>query len=478
MASRPRLIGSVLLSGISEASNLCTFLLGILAARYLGYADFGRFSFALAFTAIFQLLPDFGVSYASTIEIARDRSKAGFFVGNIVGLQIVTSLATAALIVACTVMAVPPAVQWVVIIAAATMILRTFKLTFRWLLKSFERFDIEAATLVATRTASLVFGWVLLARGGGLVSFVLMLLVVQAVDTVATSLFVHRVVAPVFPRFALATGWALLRKGFPFALMYSLVYMFFQINTVVLAYVRTDAEVGWFNAPYRILEGLVIIPSAISYGLLPTFSILHMTDREALSDLYRKALKYLFIISLPLAVFVTFESADLVALVFGPGYMRSVPVFKVLIWAAVFMFLSHLASTLLTCIDRQWTVIRIAAGVLILNILLNVALVPAFGMMGAAWVSLATELFFTLVLVVVLRLYGFRLRKLAWMLRPAAACAVFAVATAATVALPVIWQGLICGIVYAAALWFLRAFDESEIAAARSFLTRKIGRAS
>jgi O-antigen/teichoic acid export membrane protein len=61
---------------VGEASNLILFLLGFLAARWLAPTAFGEYSTAFAFVGLFRLLPDFGMSYASTLAISRDRSIA------------------------------------------------------------------------------------------------------------------------------------------------------------------------------------------------------------------------------------------------------------------------------------------------------------------------------------------------------------------------------------------------------------------
>ena len=188
--------------------------------------------------------------------------------------------------------------------------------------------------------------------------------------------------------------------------------------------------------------------------------------------LYRRALKYLLIMSLPLAIFISFESSKVIWLVFGKEYIRAIPIFKVLIWGSIFMFLSHLALTLMTCIDRQWTVIRIAATVLAINILLNITMVARYGMMGASWVSLLSEFCFTIFLVAALRRIGFRLERLRWLIRPLVACLIFAGVTYLTHSLPLIPQALLCGPALILSLFATRSFDDSEIAALTQVLAK------
>src|SRR5262249_2728385 len=71
-----RLARNTVFAAVGEGSNLLLFLLGFLAARYLAPSAFGIYSVAFAFVGLFRILPDFGMAYASTLAISRDRSKA------------------------------------------------------------------------------------------------------------------------------------------------------------------------------------------------------------------------------------------------------------------------------------------------------------------------------------------------------------------------------------------------------------------
>lgn len=473
-AARTRIVGNVLFSGVTEASNLLLFALGILAARYLGDSEFGRYSFAAAFVAIFQLLPDFGVSYACSIDIARDRSRTTHVVGDMLGTQLIMSVLTF-LVIAALALTVPPQDQWIVHLSALTMILRTVKLTLRWLLKSHERFELEAISVVTMRLLLVGAGWYLLAAGYGLAGFVWVNLIVQAIETAITAVLVQKAIVPLMPRFPAAQAWSLLKRGFPFALMYSLVYLFFQINTVILAYARDDAEVGWFSAPYKIVEGLVFIPSTISYGLLPTFSALRLTDIPRLAGLYRRASKYLVMVALPMGVFVQLESDRLIRLVFGDGYARSARVFEVLVWSCLFMFLSHLGSTLMGCIDRQWAIIRIAGVVVVLNIVVNLYASPAYGATGAAAASLVTEAAFATAIAAYLWRIGLPLTPLRWLLGPLLSLVPFLGVTILTRQTHVLVQGTAACAVYGLSLLLTRSFDREELDAARGWIARLRG---
>ncbi|PYQ43422.1 MAG: hypothetical protein DMF77_09950, partial [Acidobacteria bacterium] len=124
-----------LFSAVGEGSNVLLFLLGFLAARLLGPTPFGQYSTAFAFVGLFRILPDFGMSYASTLAISRDRSQAQRLVGGLLGFQAVLSLLTIALCLGIGATRYAGVTWFAVVVLAFDLVLKSVKSTVRWLLK-------------------------------------------------------------------------------------------------------------------------------------------------------------------------------------------------------------------------------------------------------------------------------------------------------------------------------------------------------
>ncbi|HEY3122262.1 MAG TPA: oligosaccharide flippase family protein, partial [Vicinamibacteria bacterium] len=151
MSASPRgrkLARNTLYSAVGEGSNLLLFLLGFLAARYLAPEAFGVYSTAFAFVGLFRILPDFGMSYAATLSISRERSTARETVANLLGFQAALSLVTLALCLGLG-RTRYSGVTWVAVaVLSFDLVLKAWKSTLRWVLKSLERFGTEAASLL------------------------------------------------------------------------------------------------------------------------------------------------------------------------------------------------------------------------------------------------------------------------------------------------------------------------------------------
>ncbi|MFC1668539.1 flippase [Chlamydiota bacterium] len=402
---------NLIFSALCEGSSILLFFIMIFAARFLGDADFGRYSFALAFVALFQVLADWGLSYASTIEIARDPAKGKEYLGNILGFQLISCILISILIILISqFMNIPSLTRTIIYLQVCIMILRSYKITFRMLFKAYERFDLEALTLFFERGSILIISFFVLYTGHGLIPFVLVFLGVRIIDLILTITLSQKKVISAIPQFNFGLWKDLFKKGFPFVLSYTLIFIFFQIDTVMLGLMRTVQEVGWYNAPFRIIEGLLVIPAIISYALLPTLSQAHTFSKDAVISLYKRGSKYLLLLALPLIVTCIIGAGKIIPLIFGSEYMPSIRIFQLLMPALLFLFLSNLGFTVISCINRQKIVITRALVCVGINITLNALLIPRYGAQGAALATCITEAIFFMFFALYLAKHGYGFR--------------------------------------------------------------------
>jgi len=457
-------------SAVGEGSNLLLFLLGFLAARWLAPAAFGAYSAAFAFVGLFRILPDFGMSYASTLATSRDRSRAAGLFGNLLGFQLVLSVLTLALCLGVGRLRYDGVLWTAVLVLSFDLILKSLKSTLRWLLKSHERFGAEAVSLLLERGLLLGLGAASLLAGGGVVGFVLVFAVVRAIDTTGLLAWVGRRVLALHPAFDLGVWWELFRKGLPFAYAGAMITMFFQVDAVMLERMRGVEEVGWYRAPVLVLEGLTLVPRILGYALIPTMAALHPGAPEGVTALYRRGVKYLLLAGLPIAAFGLVAAPPFVSFLFGAAYSRSVVAARILIPAAAFMFLSNFGETALACVDRWRTIVVVSTACLLLNIALNLLLIPGLGYVGAAWATLATEGAYFAATAVALWLFGHRISWLSVAARPMLATGVFAASLWASLGLGLVASSLVACAAFAAATLVLGVWDPKERDLARRLL--------
>ena len=419
---------------------------------------------------LFRILPDFGMSYASTLATSRDRSKAAGLFGNLLGFQAVLSVLTLVLCLGVGRLRYDGVLWTTVLVLSFDLIFKTVKSTLRWLLKSQERFGVEALSLLLERSLLLAIAVATLAAGGGVVGFVLVFAGLRALDTTGLLVFIHRRVLALRPAFDRAVWSELFRKGLPFAYAGAMITMFFQVDAVMLERMRGAEEVGWYRAPVLVLEGLSLVPRIFGYALIPTMAALHPHSPAGVTALYRRGVKYLLLAGLPIAAFGLIAAAPFVGLLFGADYRPSADAARILLPAAVLMFLSNFGETALACIDRWRTIVIVSTGCLLLNIGLNLLLIPDLGYIGAAWATLATEGVYFAATAIALWAFGHRFSWLSVAARPALATAIFAGVLWSSRGLGLIGSSLAACAAFAAATVVLGVWDPKERELVRSLL--------
>jgi len=444
----------------------------------MGPTPFGQYSTAFAFVGLFRILPDFGMSYASTLAISRDRSLAERLVGGLLGFQAVLSLLTVALCLGLGATRYSGVTRFAVAVLTVDLVLKSVKSTLRWVLKGLERFGTEAVSLLVERSLLLLLGAAALLGGGGVRGFVIVFVAVRLADTSGLLVYVTRRVLPLAPHYDPRLWADLFRKGLPFAYAGAMITLVFQVDTVILERLRGATEVGWYRSPVLVLEGLTLVPRILGYALIPTMAAWAATRPEAVAELYRRGSKYLLLAGLPVAAFGLLESDRFIALLFDRAYAPSALASRILLPAAAFLFLSNFGETTLACVNRWGTIVVVSTLALVVNVALNLALIPSLGFVGAAWATLITEAAYFAATAIALRAYGYRVGWPSLVWRPLAATAVFAATLWLGHSWPLAAAAFIASAAYAAATVALGAWDVQERSLAADLLRGRSSGAS
>ena len=472
---------NIFYSALSEGSSAFLFILLILAARYLGDEEFGKYCFALSFVNLFMMLGDWGVSYSTTIKISRDRSSAEFYLGNLLGLQAATGILIFLIIAfSAWILNLSNEIKLILYLQTFVLIAKSYKIGFRWMFKAFERFDLEAITLFMERSANLIVGFIVLFiwQMKALVPFVATFLAVKVADAILTGFILKLKVVFSKPRILPSEWIKLIKNGLPFVIAYTLQHVFFQIDTIMLKLIRSNAEVGWYNAPFRLIEGMLVIPCIISYALIPTLSQAHLISKGTVTGLFQRGTKYMILMSIPIILFVWTFAHPLIKIVFGAQYLPAVNVFRLLITSTIFIFISHLSTTVLYCIDKQKSVIWASVLAVAFNVILNAILIPEFGIMGAGCATFLTQGIFVIVTLVILWKSSYRPSFKKLFIKPLIAGLVCAGTFLITKNTGIIISGFSACLLYAVCLSALRVWDEKELAVIRKFINSVKGRFS
>ena len=374
------MVGTILQKGV----NLVWI---VVFARELSRGQFDAFLFALAFGVFFETFSDFGFDFVLTRELnQRPESDHGRIVGTAMAIKTLTFLFTFAVAVA--VSFVKPEYRGPALVATLGMfcgIPGTIGLALRARMKAAAPEIMTTISAIVT-SASLIVGALQGAR-------VITLIAVYVAMRIITSVLMVPVLRRGLPySFSIDRTLIrpLLRGALPVALSTFAVIVYTRSDQLVLGVVGQTGELGGYAVAVRVVDAINFIPIAIGAIALPTFSHLQGYDEARFRRLSERAIRYLAIVILPLAVLATVAGGSLLAVVFGERFRDEGAALAVLVWAHFFAASWVLARPILIARHRASYLSLLAVIAAVVNVGLNLWLIPRYGGVGAAWASLVS----------------------------------------------------------------------------------------
>ena len=384
-------------------------------ARYLGAEGFGILSFALAFTGIFGVFSDLGLSTLTVREVARDKSLAGKYLGNIAVMKIILVVITFGLIaLTINLLGYPEQTIKVVYLVALSVIFGAFSGMFNSTFQAYEKMEYQSIGHILSSILMLAGALFAISEGFSVVGFASIYFIVSAVVLMCS--FVVCVWKFVLPK--IEVDWSFwkptIKQALPFGLSGIFITIYYWIDSVMLSLMQGNEVVGWYSSAYRLIAILIFIPSIINITVFPSMSRFHISSESSLRLMCEKYLKFMLVIGIPIGVGTTLLADRIILLIFGIGYIQSIIALQILIWATVFTFANAAFVRLFQSIDKQVFVTKITGISMVVNIILNLLLIPKFSYIGASVATVITEFtVVTLVFVFAYKIgYGIRSKQL------------------------------------------------------------------
>lgn len=435
----------------------------IYAARQLGTDGFGQYAFVLSLLAVFYILTDFGLGTLTTRDLARDPDQDAMYFGNVLAMRVLLSLlAGAGMVAAAWALGHPPVLIWLSAVAALSLVFNSNVDTAAAVFYAHQRMEITSTASVVVTTLRVTASLGALAAGAGVLALIW-------INTLATAAHLAVLMAILFyfirPAFRLDWGFCrrLLAQAVPLALANLFSVIYFRVDTIMLASMQGESAVGLYNAAYRLLEFTLILPAYYGGAVFPVISASFGANPQRFMLIYRRSMKYMFVLSLPLALGTVALADRFIDVLYGAQYQASVPVLKVLMWTLVLIAVNSINAPYLITMGRQRTITMLVLAGMLFNLAANLWAIPRFGMTGAAWTTLVSEVLtlgmFMAALWKPLSLAPSLLRHL---LRPALAGAAMYGLLQLIHPWQLGFQILLAGAAYFFLLWVFRAFDEVD----------------
>jgi O-antigen/teichoic acid export membrane protein len=378
---------TVLLLGTRVISRVIALVTVITIGNALGDSRFGELQTAVTYVNLVGTLSDLGLSALYVREGARQVTSIGRFFNNISSLKLVLS-----------VVSLPPllgllyfvGLRSLLLPAFALLVLSGYSLLLRNTLYAMQQLGFEIIEIVPETCIVLGLALAGAHAGAGSGFYLWAYCASYAFACVYFAVVLYRK-GVLRPRWSVDTAllkpW--IRAAIPLGVTFVITTVYFKVDVPILQRFRPYSEVGWYTFAYKPFEALLFIPFSLRGVVFPLLSVYHRRSPGQVLALSEKFFKALVMLGWPITVGVFLlapQFNDLLHL-----YPRSEEALRILALAIVFMFADNTFAATLNAIDRQNVFAVVALVGLVVNVGVNLVVIPAYGYIGASWAVVVTE---------------------------------------------------------------------------------------
>jgi len=365
----------------------------IIIARHVGDAGYGKYYFVYTFAGMFVMLAGFGLRNALTRAIARESDRTEVLVAAGLAMRTITGISALVLMYSL----LPflnlerDVTLWIIIyglICIPQIAIDVSETTF----VGREVTKFTAVTNIAGAVVKIGAGVLALRAGYGLTG-VFVVLVFSTVLVAAGDLWVVKHFIPGVKRLwpaERAEVRRLLIESLPFLALMVTSRLYYRNDVFFLKWLTSNREVGWYGAAYMPLDLVMNIANGVLAATYPIACSMYLAGPERVREAYARLSRYGWLAMFPFAIILTFLGKPILTLVLGDSFAKSADALKILCWATTIEVQVCLTGTFMNAMMRQQTIAKVSVVSLLMNIALNLILIPKFGYRGAAFAMLSS----------------------------------------------------------------------------------------
>jgi len=377
---------------------LVSLLVSLLTARYLGPSNYGLINYGAAYVSFFTAICNLGINFVIVKEFSDHPDEIGASIGTSVLFRFISSVLSLLLIIAISffVDRNEPLTVIVVALCGFSLIFNVFDTInywFQWQYKS----KISSIVGFIAYLVAAIYKIILLVLQKEVIWFAL----ATSMDYLCVSvllLYAYNKHGGPKLRISLDRGKAIISKSYHYILSTLMVAVYAQTDKFMLKQMMTEEEVGYYSVAVAICSMWVFVLAAIIDSLNPTIINQFRTNKDVYIRKNKQLYFVVFYISIAVSFAIVLFGETVVHLLYGKMYAASSSMLKVVTWYTAFSYLGVARNTWIVCENKQRYLKYIYGSAAIINILLNLILIPQFGGVGAAIASLLTNIGTSIVL--------------------------------------------------------------------------------
>lgn len=369
---------------------------GVWVARYLGPEQYGLLNYAISFAALFTVVSGLGLDGIVIRELIKDQTRKDELLGTSFLLKLIGGFFSLVLLGFGIYFSNESENRILIFLVASGVIFQSFNvIDFYYQSKVQSKFVVYANmfSFLLSSTVKVV----LIIKEAPLVYFAVVVLL-DSMLLAAGFLFFYVKKNGDSQKSLLKWTFdgevakVLLKDSWPLMLSGIAITLYLKIDQVMIKNILGASDVGRYAAAISLSEVWFFIPMVISSSLFPAIVESKKTDEQLYQNRLQKLFKLVVFVAIAIAILMTLLSDFLISLLFGIEYQGAADILKIHIWAGVFISLGVASGKWLLVENMQNIMLwRVLTG-MVVNVSLNIYLIPIYGLYGAASATLLGQM--------------------------------------------------------------------------------------
>jgi O-antigen/teichoic acid export membrane protein len=409
----------------------------LVVLHVLSKDSYGEYVFAVIVWTYAKTFSDFGLGILATRDVSRDRALADEYFGLTTLLRLILWAVALPVLGIFTLayrqfggLTTPSMIAIALLIVS--ILPDSYSDAANAIYNALERMHIPAGLTLIKNALKVVIGVSLVLAGWGPVGLALTALLTNVITAWLFLVLLRRI--GVRARWTLPGKQArqMLLDAWPLFLNTLLAGLFFRSDVFVLKPSWGDGVVAIYDAAYKFLSLVLLIPQYFTLALFPQLARLAGARDESFAPIYNLALKLLLTLALPICVIATILAPELIGILAGSTYLPDGgTALRILIWLLPFSYVNGLVQYVLIAAGQQRALTPAFAATFAFNLIANLIFTPRYGYPAAAAITIASELVLIVPFLLLVRRRVGPLPSLGIIARPLGATAVMGLAAVA-----------------------------------------------
>lgn len=456
-SKRSLLKNTIALSAPNWANPFVSLLLVYVLSRRLGVEGMGQYALLSSYLSVFTTIASLGLGGLIVREISRNPEEIHTVTVNSLLFGLLSSLIAIIIMDSITgLLHYDRELLLALIIGSVSLIPASCSRFMESAFLAVERTEFIALGQFFDNLTKVILCTIFVLLGHGIVAISTMTVLARALGLGLLLIFYLNTIGILRVKLD-RNVWAMLLKGSPTFLgiaIFSSIYL--NIDVILLSKLANVSSVGIYSAASKINQLCVIVPTALSFAVLPTFSRSFVHGLESLRKKTELSIHYILVICLPLTAGIIVLANRLIFFIYGQEFAGSAPILRLIAPSLVFYSLTLILSQALIAANCQRIDLAINIVAAILAVGLNCLLIPRFAEFGAALAGVFTVLIFAILQIIFVIRNMFTVRLIQIVIKPLLASIGMVIVTYALRDTNLLTNYLISTLLYFAFLVFLK----------------------